>query len=274
MTTFDFNSLIAQAKSASFDALPKGDYDAECISAEAVKASTGKPMLKCKFRVLTGPHAKRQFFNQFVLVVDNPQALAMFFRNMKAFGLDEGYFGQIGAQGLVPVAQALLGRQARFSLDIRPYMGEDRNEVKAVKPLQGGVVQAAGGLPGGGLPGVPAGLPTAAAAPVTPPAQPVTPPPASVAPAAEPVAPQQVVQQPLPPQPAPVVQQPAPVPPQQPAPVTQPVEAPAPATPAPATPYEQPTPPAQPEPQPTPPVEQAAPVAAAPAVSPPPPMPF
>lgn len=257
------------AKNASFDPLPIGNYDAECISADAVTSSTGKPMIKCKFEVITGPHAKRKFFNQYVLSVENEVALAMFFRQMKAFGMDENFFAAVGAQGLGPVAQTMLGKRATFELGIRKWQDEDRNEVKSTKPLAGGTMP--GGLPGSGavlLPGLPGtpGLPTGG--PVAQPAitAPVSsPPPAVVTPPAV---------QPTPPSAAPAtpaaVAEPAPVAPPQ--PPVQPVETPAPVQ-APA----QPTPPAapaQPESQPVPPVEQQPATVGAPAVSPPPPMPF
>lgn len=284
MATFDFNTLMATAKSASFEALPAGDYDAECISADAVTSSTGKPMIKCKFEVLTGPHAKRKFFNQFVVSTESEVALAMFFRHMKAFGLDESFFAAVGQGGLAPVATSLLGRRAKFTLGIRKWQDEDRNEVKAVKPLAGGIAAAPGGLPGAGAPGLP-GLPSSAA--------PATPAPA-VAPVTQPttpaVAPQPAVATPVPPVAAPpeapatpaAVAEPAP--PVQPVqPPVQPVEAPAPVQapvqPEPVAPPAAPVaPPAQPadpqpaDPQPTPPADQVS--AAAPAVQPPPPMPF
>ena len=302
MATFDFNKLLETAKSASFEALPDGDYDAECISADAVTSSTGKPMIKCKFEVIAGPHAKRKFFNQFVLSTDNEVALAMFFRHMKAFGMDENFFAAVGSGGLSPVAQTMVGRRARFTLGHREWQGENRNEVKAVKPLAGGV--SVGGMPGAGvpgLPGLPGGLPTSAPSPTPPVAappapavvQPVTPPQQAVSASpvqngADPA--QAAVAQPTPlplaaaAEPAPPVQSPAPQsPPQQPvqpveapapvqAPVQQPVQQPVPADqPAPAP--VQPVAPVQPDPQPIPPAEQPVAVGA-PAVQPPPPMPF
>lgn len=277
---------MQQAKSASFEALPAGPYDAECISADAVTSSTGKPMIKCKFEVISGPHAKRKFFNQFVLSIENETALAMFFRHMRAFGMDENFFAAVGQQGLAPVAQAMVGRRARFDLGIRKWNDEDRNEVKSVKPLAGGV--ASGGLPGTGapaLPGLPGtpGLPTGGpvaqpamngpvSSPPPPPVQqPIAPaptPPQQVAPAspvqngADPA--QAAVAQPVPPPPVAVAE---------PAPPVQPVETPAPVQ----APVQQPAPVApvqQSEPQPAPPAEQQAVPVGAPAVAPPPPMPF
>lgn len=158
MTTIDFSKALADAKSASFEAMPNGDYNIEVVKAEAVTASTGRPMIKCKMKVIDGGFQNRPVMTQFVLVVDNPNALAMFFRNMKAFGLDENFFAQMGAGGqLDPVAGALVGRRAQVTLGTRKWQGEDRNEVTGIKPYTGapGTIT---GVPGatGPIAGIPA----------------------------------------------------------------------------------------------------------------------
>ena len=158
MTTIDFSKALADAKSASFEAMPIGDYNIEVVKADAVTASTGRPMIKCKMKVIDGGFMNRPVMTQFVLVVDNPNALAMFFRNMKAFGLDENFFAQMGAGGqLDPVAGALVGRRAQVTLGIRKWQGEDRNEVTGIKPYTGAPGTVVG-APGG--PGPISGIPT------------------------------------------------------------------------------------------------------------------
>lgn len=158
MTTIDFSKALADAKSASFEAMPNGDYNIEVVKADAVTASTGRPMIKCKMKVIDGPFQNRPVMTQFVLVVDNPNALSMFFRNMKAFGLDENFFAQMGPAGqLDPVAGALVGRRAQVTLGTRKWQGEDRNEVTGIKSYTGapGTVTGAPGAPTPGMPGMP-----------------------------------------------------------------------------------------------------------------------
>lgn len=138
MTTIDFNRAIQDAKSASFEALPIGDYDVETIEATATRSSNGKPMIKAKMRVIVGPYAQRTIFNNFVLSVENPQAMAIFFRHMKCFGLTEEFFAALGSAGSMDtVASTLVGRRARLTLGIRQWNGEDRNDVTQVKPYTG-----------------------------------------------------------------------------------------------------------------------------------------
>lgn len=150
MTTIDFNKALQDAKSASFEAMPNGDYNVEIVKADAVTASTGRPMIKCKMKVIDGPFQNRPVMTQFVLSIDNPNALSMFFRNMKAFGLDENFFAQLGTGGqLDPVAGALVGRRAQVTLGTRQWQGEDRNEVTGIKKYTGapGTVVGTPGAP-------------------------------------------------------------------------------------------------------------------------------
>lgn len=187
--TINFNQAVQDAKSVSFEALPVGEYDVEVVESTATTSSSGKPMIKVKMKVIAGPYAPRQVFNQFVFSADNPTALSIFFRHMRAFGLDEGFFASLGAvNSLDPVAGALMNRRATVKLSHREWQGETRNNVEAFRPYAGG---APVGVPGSpsvpGIPGipamppapVPAPAPAAAPAPAPyPPAQPQTYPPA------------------------------------------------------------------------------------------------
>lgn len=241
MSTIDFGKALADAKGASFEALPIGDYDVEVAKSEATTSQNGKPMIKTTMRVVTGPYEKRPIINNFVMSLENPQAVAIFFRHMKAFGLTEDFFASLGSSGsLEPVASALVGRRARLTLGHREWQGETRNEVKSVKPYTGAPpLTAPPGPAGPGGPTPPQAGPLAApprpavAGPTAPSVAPLAPPPpaAPPLPAPAPAAPQ-VQSVPQPPTPAPVAE-PAPIAP--PAPVAAP-EQPAPSAP-PALPF-------------------------------------
>ena len=155
MTTVNFNQVLKDAKSASFEALPIGDYDVETEKSEAVQSSNGRPMIKTTFKVIVGPHTNRKVMNNFVLVVDNPVALAIFFRNMKCFGLEDNFFAALGDQGsLDVVANAMVGKRVRLTLGQREWQGEMRNEVKQVKPYTGAPGGMGGGPAAGPMPGM------------------------------------------------------------------------------------------------------------------------
>jgi len=145
VTSFSFKTLLKNAE--DFTALPAGDYNCFVETAEAVTASTGKPMIKVTYRVEDGPKKGKKVFNNFVISVDNGQALGFFFRNMAAHGLARSWFENDPSMELV--AQNLVGKRVRLRLGIRNWQGEDRNEVKAIAPPEG--AQAVAGVPG--LPG-------------------------------------------------------------------------------------------------------------------------
>lgn len=214
MVSIDFSKALADAKTVSFEPLDNGDYDIEVTACDAVTSGNGKPMLKAKMKVISGPHMNRPIINNFVLSLDNAVAVSIFFRQMKCFGLTDQFFAALGPSGsLDPVAAALVGRRARLTLGQREWAGEMRNEVKGVKPYTG-----APGAPGvgGPNPGPVMAPPPSAPSPAPAPA-PVAPP--APAPAPAPAAPVQ---------PPAATPQPAPVAPPAAAPVVAPVEMPEP----------------------------------------------
>jgi hypothetical protein len=170
VTTINFGQVLQDAKSASFEALPIGDYDVEVTKAEAVTSSNGRPMIKATFKVIVGPHTNRQVINNFVLSVDSPVALSIFFRHMKCFGLDDQFFAALGNAGtLDPAANAMVGRRVRLTLGHRDWNGETRNEVNQVKPYTGAPGGAGGPAAGPqGFTGVPSPGPAAYGATPTP----------------------------------------------------------------------------------------------------------
>lgn len=223
MTTIDFSKALADAKNATFETLPIGDYDVEVTKCDAVTSSNGRPMLKAMMKVIVGQFENRPLMNNFVLTVENPVALSMFFRHMKAFGISEDFFAQLGANGsLEPVAAALVGRRARLTLGHREWHGENRNEVNAVKPYTGAPGTALGGPgampgPGGFMPNMT--TPSAPTPPAPPmPATPPTPPtaPVQTAPVAPPVPAQPVAAPVVPEAPAAAPESPYPLPSQEP----------------------------------------------------------
>ncbi len=175
----DWNELQKQAEEA-FAVIPKGEYPFTIVESSHVKASTGKDMIKIKGRIDGGPQHNRTFFNNFVLVPDNPQSMGFFFRNMKALGLGPEFFNT--QPNLGQVADALSGRSAIAVLDIRQYQGQDQTDVKSIKPPVGigGMgavgVSTPGGMPAAATlpaPGTPSGLPAAATLASVPAATPV-----------------------------------------------------------------------------------------------------
>lgn len=177
---FNFTDLIQAAADAGFSVVPADDYDVEVATAEAGKTSTGKNKISVRFKIISGPYAGKSVFNDFVISPENGNALGFFFRHMKVLGLDQGYFAT--NPPLASAAASLIGRRCVVTVGIRQWQGDDKNEVKGVKPLAGNVVGSAPMMP---TPHGPAGFPPpfsipAAAATFAPPVPPVTPVPNNV----------------------------------------------------------------------------------------------
>lgn len=160
MTSFNFGDLYKDATT-----LVTGTFDGLVAESKLDQSSNGKPMIRVKLQVEGGKHHGKTFFTQFVISVDSPAALRMFFGNMKAFGLDGPYFDQNPAPE--QVAAALQGKRCRFTVGVREWQGVDRENVEKVEaPLAGNVglpVPGAVGPTAAGVPSPSAGIPTPAA---------------------------------------------------------------------------------------------------------------
>jgi len=114
----------------------------EVVQSDATVASSGNSMIVVKFRCLTGPYANKHVTNNFVIVPDNPTALNIFFRNMKAFGLDDAFFTQLGNNDHSAIAVQLTGKRAKVTLEHRQWNGGVQNQVKSIAVLTGSLASS------------------------------------------------------------------------------------------------------------------------------------
>lgn len=176
--SIDWAALAKEAE-AAFSPVPAGDYNALVTEASAVVASTGKPMVKVKFKITDGPHANRVIFNNFVVSADNPTSMGFFFKHMKAFGMDAAFFAS--QPTMDAIAERMTNQTVTITVNLRKYQGEDQNGVATVKPAASGPA----GLPVPPAPSVPGAVPTPPpgipGVPVPPAAPPVAAPPTAPA---------------------------------------------------------------------------------------------
>lgn len=140
MTQVNFAQLF-QEHAGGGQPLSDGIYDTVCTKAEGVTASTGKPMIKATFLVLTGPEANKTITNNFVLVRDNPNAFWIFVRHMAVFGVTEAQLAQM--TDLQQLAPMMVNKQARLTVQKQP--GRDLPNVSRCEPIPGGALSAAPG---------------------------------------------------------------------------------------------------------------------------------
>lgn len=191
----------------SFEPLPSGDYDFEISQADVTQTQNGKTMYKVRAKVESGPHAKRLVFHNFVISPENPNALAMFFRQMNVLGLNRDFFADNPSDH--HVAEALTGKRFRGQVTIKQWQGQDRNEIKQFYTATSGSLgngQAPSSTPAPPSPS--ASTPAPAPGYSAPPAPaPTPPPPAQASPAPPPPPVQQPETPPAPTPAAPPVQQ-------------------------------------------------------------------
>lgn len=175
-----------QLKQTADDAirpLDVGTYLFLCSKAEHRRASTGAHMVVANLNVQGGPKHGKSLMHNFVFSPDNSFALAMWFRNFEAFGIDSNFFTALTGnldQDMPMIANALVGRSAMGTVSIRKFQGQDRNQFDSFAPAVGVNMAAVTGStmpmpspsiptpavsvpssPGvPGVPGVPQGIPT------------------------------------------------------------------------------------------------------------------
>jgi hypothetical protein len=164
--SLNFGELMKAA--GPLEALPVGDYDVVCKSADATTTKNGeKSMIKAKFSVESGPHAGRTIYWNAVISPENATALRIFFVQMEALGLNSAFFSS--SPSLEAVAQNLVGKRAKFNIAHRLYNGQTQVDVKRVSPAgasAAGGLGNFGGLPASPAPAAPAPIPAPAAPPV------------------------------------------------------------------------------------------------------------
>lgn len=151
MSEVDWNALKKRSDDATKPA-PPGDHIVEIKKCSWKMNQSNNPMYSIQGTIVDGPAEGKAVFNNFNVTVENDFALSIFFRHMAALGLDENFFGAGPSHD--QVCQALVGRRAVFSLEIRQWQDSNRNGVTDVKPIGGpmasmvGVVTPPGMMPG------------------------------------------------------------------------------------------------------------------------------
>lgn len=156
------DALESADKIEDFKVLPKGAYIFTVAKAEHKVASTGKDMFALTCKVQDGAHKGRNVFTNLVISPNSGVAMGMFFKKCAALGLNEEYFRTSPDNDAV--ANAMLDRTFKGTVDIRTYQGTERNDITNMAPavgVQGGSAAA---------PPPPSPTPSAAATPPPPPA--------------------------------------------------------------------------------------------------------
>lgn len=192
MTTFGDILKKAEESGATFEVLEAGEYVAKIIESDYQNSSNGKPQIKTRWEVVQGPKAGfKGLWNYFTLTVDNPNAMAIFYRQLTALGITNEFLATLAQAtpevAMKQIASALLNRPAKVKVKVDTEW--NNNKIERISPVPPefsatGSVGAGSPFPGSNAaaPSAPApAAPVAQPAPQTAPAAPA--PEASAAPA-------------------------------------------------------------------------------------------
>jgi hypothetical protein len=133
----DFTNVGDQS---GFEAVPRGVYNAvvdDCTY--SLSQASNNPMWTWKFEIEDGDHKGRKLFFHSVFAASSMP------RTKKTLGIlfPEGLAQQFKPKQ-VAESGVLLGRRCQIRVDIKPYQGEMRNNVRDVLPPKAGEAGGAG----------------------------------------------------------------------------------------------------------------------------------
>lgn len=157
MTSSSFGNLVQKAQEAGsgFDLLPDGPYIAKVIESEFKHSGAGKPQIKTRWEVVQGPHAGfKGLWNYFTLTIDNPNAVAIFFRQLKALGITQEFLDALSEldneTAVKHIAGALEGKVAAIKVKVdHEYQN---NKIERINPAPADFLNGSSAPQGGGAP--------------------------------------------------------------------------------------------------------------------------
>jgi uncharacterized protein DUF669 len=140
MTQSTFGALMDQAakSGATFEVLEAGVYIAKIIESEYKTSANGKPQIKTRWEVTHGPKAGfKGLWNYFTLTTDNPNALAIFYRQMTALGITSDFLQSLAnvdpETAMKHISGALLGQAAQVKVKVDAEY--NNNKIERINPI-------------------------------------------------------------------------------------------------------------------------------------------
>lgn len=122
------NLADVEEKSAGFEALPAGIYEAVIEGTEFKTSANGNPMIAWQFTITEAPYTNRRIFTHTVL--NNPTGVSILKKILVRVLPDQDL------TGFKPASfcdnGVAIGMPCRLKLKIKVYKGERRNEVSEV----------------------------------------------------------------------------------------------------------------------------------------------
>lgn len=173
MSSSSFGALVQKAAESgtSFDLLPAGPYVAKIIESEFQPSKAGKPQIKTRWEVIAGPHAGfKGLWNYFTLTIDNPNAVAIFFRNLKTLGITQEFLDALSEldneTAVKHIAGALEGKMAGIKVTVDTEY--NNNKIDRINPVPADMASHLGAPAPAGPGGFGLATPSAPQPPSTP----------------------------------------------------------------------------------------------------------
>lgn len=113
-----------------FDPIPAGEYPAQIVGTDLTRSQNDDLMLNLTWQVMEGDHAERLVFDR-VMLSGSDKSVAFGKRKIKTIADAIGHPNP----NRVEDTEELHGRPCLIVVAIKPYNGEDRNEVRNYKPI-------------------------------------------------------------------------------------------------------------------------------------------
>ena len=157
MAQASWQDLVGKAAEGGFTVLDDGVYELQVKTGKVVESSTGKPMIRAVFNVLSGPSAGKVVSTDIVLTTDNEQALNIFMRKLQNLGVDPANYVQYDQDtALAMIAQAIQGAVITTKIGHHTWNKQVRNDVDLLSPQK--IAQPAGSGPVAAAPAAPAAV--------------------------------------------------------------------------------------------------------------------
>ena len=110
-----------------------GPVTVRCKAAEWARSKQGKPQIIADYEIIGGPDAGMQLRTWQTLTADNPQAVAIFLRYIRAHGVDPVAMGGDNTR----IVLSMVGVQLSAEVEHSPYMGVQRAHLVNFAPAAG-----------------------------------------------------------------------------------------------------------------------------------------
>ncbi len=129
--------IIEDAESG-FELIPPSTYEWQIVAANAGETSTGKPRIRTKCNVLSGPNAGKSAWKDLVFEAGNAGLMGIRVQELEALGINPSDYQGTLEQVVEQLAPALVNRTFKAPLTHRQWGGTTRNEIGIFQKLQSG----------------------------------------------------------------------------------------------------------------------------------------